>query len=732
MKNKIRLFWAAMLALASSISVLSQETAIETRFSGFYMGGAAPDFHPDYRALIQDGRLEAEATRWAEEALTAVAHFNFTPLERENLRLVKPDTKVGPNVIFIRGLVSRADIKTVERWKTDVHVFLVTVTLEFFDLASGEVFYTRTLAGQSPAETAKGVRLSPEKISLYFRECLKGTILELVKRTAEYYQPGLLQGRVVSVLDSASLVINLGRVQGIYKGMTLYFYGDDSTAQPAGMLKAETPQENLSLVKVIILQGEAPRRETAVKSFGANRLARQKDQTRYMVAGFPVISQYVSPEFKVDPQSLGQWLHDGLSEKSDLFMLAPLLAKLDSLGNLQVEEALFYAQETYSIFGNLAQSAALGNRAYPDILIKGAVSFAEIQPYQTPGAENLILKAGVSIQFYDRKTREFLYACQHEGFRVEKLVRDGDNVLRKPDLDAGFRTLCERVISEAAAKIAENYRPRVLQGKVTEILPDQTLNVVMEEPGANIGDAFDMLQVVEQVQDLDGKELGPLYKTYAIARLTGNAGENRFTAAVLVSDGQTPVQAGDLLRAEGKRAGEASGPLHQVSGWEIRGKVIAPEYRPPAGAVMMGWLFDALLSANKIRLLPPDFLREDFDMAEGGLRGGYFEPRDQGEIMLEDSRVAEISILGRLGHLDVQRKTTPFRNELKLIAGVEVAFTNAAGDTLLPPKQLALSKEEEQTKDTRSGEIVKGPIELSPEFDDLIREVISKLVEGLF
>lgn len=723
--NALIRFGLTVLVLAGFAGPLAaRDQEVETRFTSFFMGGATADFHPAYSRLLEDGRLEQEITQWTEQALAEISHFNFQPLERHNFGLQRPETRVGPQMLFIRGLVSRADVKRVERWKTDVHVFITSVTLEFFDLASGEVFYTRTLSGQAVSETARNAALPAEKSRHFFQECLRGTVTELVRRVGADYQPGILEGTIVEVLDTSRVVMDLGRVQGVYQGMTLYTY-DDPRGEAVGLIKAETPQENLSPASIIISQGRPPQRGTVVRSFGVNRRLKQTEQVRYMVSGFPVNRDLLAPEFQVDPQSLGQWLHDGLSEKASLFLLAPLLTRVDDAGNVQVQEALYKAQEAFSIFGNLARSAALGNRAYPDVLIKGSVNYADVQRFKTPGAEKLLLRVGISVAFYDRKTREFLYAWQHAGSRVESEVIENGKVLRKPDLEAGFRSLCETVISEAAVEIARHYKPVTSRGEIDAVPAHQSATVTLAQPGSGPGDLFQLQRMEKQIKGMDGQGLGALYRTYGIVKLAEPAGENRFTARLLVSDGQTEMQAGDLLIAEGKQERGLSGPLCQVSDWQVKGKVIAEAYSPAPAPLMMGALHDALLSTGKYRLLPPVFREHELTDDQAGLAAGYFEPQAHDELILPEKRVPEVRILGRLGYLELKKASGAFKDELKFTAGVELTFTGAGGDTLYQ-KQLALASKAERVKDS-AGRVVKGPIDLAPEFDALIRQVINTL-----
>ena len=704
----------------------ASEVPVASRFTSFFMGGASTGFHPSFAALSEDTAFTEEATQWVQAALSAVPHLNFTPLGRGPAGGVKVSAKVEPNTLFIRGLVSRADIKKVAHFSTDEYVFSTNVTLEFFDLVSGEVFYTRTLTGQVFKETPRGRELPSGEIDDLFRTCLKGTVENVVRQVGQGYQPGVLEGHIVVVADTSTVVLDMGRADGLYQGMTFYFY-DDPGGTPVGMIRTEAPQDRLCKAGIIVSQGAAPERGWTVRSFGVNRLNRQKGQTRYMVADFSSADpKRLPPGFEVDAQELGQWLHDGLSRHTDLFMLTPLLARLDSQGAVQVQEALWEAQTNYSVFGGLAQSTVLGRRAFPDIMVKGVIAHADIQSYATPGADNKILEVGISIEFYDRKTRDFLYSCQHSGRKVEKIVKEGGKVYRDLNLAASFRDLCKEVVREASLKIGEAYRPGPIQGRVASLEPGDTFSVTLPGRNAYAGDLFNVVRESESIAGLAGEDLGRLWKPYGIAKLTERTGEDKFAAKLLVSDGTTQVREGDLLRAEGRQANLAAGTLCQVVGWRVKGK-ICDDYicSPPR---LMEWLHDALLSTGKFRLLPPNFREEDAATAEVALTSGQFETRDQREIIYQGVRTPEILISGRLGLADVKRKVGEFKDVLKLRSGLEITFTNTAGDTLFSRK-LVGSRNLERVKSR--GKTVIGTKDLSPDFDKLAHNTIRELVERI-
>ena len=132
--------------------VYPQTGEVSTRFTSFFSDESIGDFFPAFKELIGTNNFEDVITQHIEAELVKIKHLNFIPT-RGTQQTVR---QTGPNTIFIRGLVTRADLKIVEHFATEEYVYNTNVTMEFFDLASGEVYYTRTLTGQVFDEKSKG------------------------------------------------------------------------------------------------------------------------------------------------------------------------------------------------------------------------------------------------------------------------------------------------------------------------------------------------------------------------------------------------------------------------------------------------------------------------------------------------------------------------------------------------------------------------------------------------
>ena len=724
-KKIFQLTFLLILIPFYGISAQSTEVIVECRFTSFFAEKSS-DFDPVFNRFTDSDDFKAFTSKWVEEAFIPIEHFNFKPLTQSISQIDDIATKVEPNTLFIRGIVSRADVKKVEHFSTDEFVFSTNASIEFFDLVSGEVFYTRTLTGQVFVEKPKETGIPDDEKRVIFEKCLKGTISELARLIGEDYSPGVLEGNIIKVLDDETVIIDLGLDDGLYQGMSFYYYNKPGSP-PSGLLKTEKPQQKFTSSRIIISQDSSLRKGMIVKSFGVNKLSNQKGITRYMVAEFSAANpEDLDPDFKVDSQSLGQWLHDGLSGNSDLFMLAPLLANLDSSGKVSIQNALQDAQLNYSIFGGLAQSAAMGNRGFPDVLVKGVITHAGIQTYITPGAENKVLEVGISVEFYDRKTRDYIYSCQNSKRKVEKVsIKDG-KVYRNLKFESSFRDLCKDLIRETTEKISAEYHPLSLVGNVVSVESDKLFEVSFNREGAQKGDLFNLSKKKEEIKDLEGESLGNFTSAIGIAKLTEPLGKNGFKAQVLVSDGINLVEKGNILSAEGRNDQLISGGLNQVIGWRAEGKI--DEGYEYSTRQLTEWLHDALLTTGGFRLLPPNFREGSMGIVEVGMALGQFEMRDQKDIIYQGVRVPEILISGRLGLAEYSRKKGEFKDKLNLTVGVQVTFTDVAGDTLFT-KKLAGKREIEQVKSR--GETVVGTEDLSPEFDDLTHNTIINLVRKI-
>jgi hypothetical protein len=73
------------------------------------------------------------------------------------------------------------------------------------------------------------------------------------------------------------------------------------------------------------------------------------------------------------------------------------------------------------VFGDVRESEILGNRAYPDLLVRGVITHALNQrKSRRLGYEAHTLVLGVALEIYDRRTRETLFSVAHEQSRLQR------------------------------------------------------------------------------------------------------------------------------------------------------------------------------------------------------------------------------------------------------------------------------------------------------------------------
>lgn len=706
-----------ILLFTFQIFLFAHNNLITTHFTNLYLGGSSSDFDPSFIKLCNKQDFQHKVISWINEDLNNISQLNF---QKNNQSVNK-----NSNKLYVRAILSRADIQEIIHFSLKHYNFNTNITFEFFDIITGEIFNSRTLTAQLVYEREKSHHITNVEKMENFKACLKGTIKNITDLIKVNYRPGILEGNIVEKLDNELVVIDLGKSHGISRGMTFKIYDGDSNTE-IGILKTMDPQENLCKATIVFTEKEI-KKGLIVKKPGINLNNENKSQLKYIVTNFePVSKDCISPEFNIESQSLGQWLHDGLSAHTNLFMLAPLLIDYDDDGNLITQKSIWETQVDFTLTSGLSATKTLGKLTFPDVLIRGLITNATVQEYITPGAQNQILRLGVSVEFYDRKTREFLYACQHSGERIEKIVKKDKIVYRDTDLDASFRELCKQVIKETTVKISEEYKPRTTHGKISNTNSDDKLEIQLISGNASTGDLFKIARVEKEVKDLNGKIIGDLNRQYGIIKLVQFLNGNNYKAQLIVSDGITKPQKNDLVWIEGKQENTITGKIFQVNLWTAKGE-ISDTYKYSL-TYLTESMHDELLKTGKFRMLPPNFRSKDLTMVESALTSGWFEVRDQSEIILQEIREPDIIIEGVLGLAEVSEEKGKYRDKIKLKSGIEVRFKNLDGEVLYKRRK-ASSIEIDKVKS--KGKIVTGAIDLSPEFDRITKTAITNIVKAV-
>lgn len=713
----MRIFAISLLFFGANL--FSQGNSITTYFTSLYLGGSSSDFDPSFLKLCDNPDFKQKVISWINEDLSTISQLNFQPGNTSSID--------KNNAIFLRAILSRADLQEVHHFSLKHYNFNTNVTFEFFDIITGNVFNSRTLTGQLVYEREKTHQITNVEREERYEECLRGTIKIITERIRKNYKPGILEGHIVEVLDNKTVVIDLGKSNGISKGMTFKIFGLNNNTE-VGILRTDNPQQNICKAEVVFTENNITvNKGMAVKKSGINLVNINKSQTKFIVTNFePVSKDCIPSEFNIESQSLGQWLHDGLSAHTNLFMLAPLLIDYDDKGNLVTQKPIWEAQVDFTTNSDLSATKTLGKLTFPDVLVRGLITHATVQEYITPGVQNQILRVGVSIEFYDRKTREFLYACQHSGKRIEKIVKKDGIVYRETDLDASFRELCKQVIKETAVKIGTEYKPMITHGKVSQTSSDNTLILQLTSGNSNTGDLFEIARIEKEIKNLNSQVIGELKRQYGIIKLIQSLGDDNFRAQLLVSDGKTKPQKNDLVWIEGKQKNITPGKIFQVNLWTAKGK-LSKTYKYSL-TYLTESLHDELLKTGKFRMLPPNFRGKDLTIAESALTSGWFEVRDQSEIILQEIRKPDIIIEGVLGLAETTEEKGKYRDKIKLKSGIEVKFITIEGEELYKRRK-ASSIEIDKVKS--KGEVVTGAVDLSPEFDKLTETAIKNIVKAV-
>lgn len=719
-------FSMVCLVLFGVTPVMTQD--IQTHFTGFYLGNELTDFDKTAVSLTKDAEFKEELIGWIDAAFKNTPGYNYLP---QKLITERHFNTVRPNTIFIRALLTRADIKKVEHFEVFEYVISTNVTFEFFNINSGEVFYTRSLTSQAFEEVAKNRTLSAGLKKAYFKACIKKAIDELALEIEKDYQPGVVKGHIVKVLNTGDIIINLGSVHKVSHGMSFYAY--DKSGNIVSLLKTERPQSKICRARVIASnQRRKPKRGMEVKYFGINtKMEASGDQT-FMVSGFSILNEDSLAEvFSVDKQSLGQWLHDDLSQHSNLVMLAPLLVQKSSSVNKKSAKPFWEAQIKYSTLSGVREAQVVGSRAFPDILVRGIVTGVDLIDYITPGVNNKVLRLNLLIEFYNRKTRQYVYSIQHFQQKVEKIVKNKGKVYRDLRLEKSFRELCESAIENAVKKLPVNFMTQA-EGVVKKPRKS-TFTASFSEGNLSVGTYVSLNRKIGDVKDLSGNKIEVLINEYGRARLIKESGSDKqFKARALVRNKKTPIKDGDVLIVEDKIT-DRSIKNFQVGNWVVRGKKIDSTYAHNIDQ-LSEWLHGALTDIQPSRLLPPIQRIPEMDIIEVALLSGEFEPADEGEIIFQDDAQPDVIVNARLGLVEIRElpESNQLRKVYNLRCGVEIVFTTLNGDTLA--KQQLSDQKVVKQQFRRSGEnyvMVEGPTNITREFDAMVLKIIGGLLRRM-
>ncbi len=679
--------------------------------------GAASEIDDDF--LENGGRdLAMKESERLVELLQALPQYRV-----HDSFFAEPSTELGSldaagDRVYVRGVVTRADVDRrkyfgdLELWQ-----FTIGLNLEFFDIRSGQVYYNRGIVSRVPVETATEIDRAYRRER--FAEAFRAGLDHLVMQCGKDYQPALLQTRVLQASAPDRVFVEGGADKGLRAGQVL----QGAQGEERWLLKVLQVESAFSRLEVLASsKGSAPPAGLMLGLPGANRSAGGSGPSLAVSGVMTVDPEALDPAFDLDNATLGQWLHDGLAEQSGLDLLPPLLA--DAGGEAgELASAFFDAQAAFSTYGDVRQDEIIGSRPLPDRLARGVVTHALNRRSERLGfvANELVL--GLTLEVYDRRSREVLATVSVEQSRLEKQ----NDSYRQADLLGAWRDLCRTALREGAKRLAAELPPAQRE---TSILVEN--GPWTADPGdLGAGRQLALYRPEEVIRDASGKDIGSWLRRYAVARTVASA--RGLELELLVDDGTAP-RAGDVIRYS-PRAGNR--PLARLVSLEVGGPKVREGYAPNAD-MLQAWLQTELLASGLFRMLPPESQQAAFDAADVRLAGGEFELGHTDEVLNASFPDEQVRIRARLGLARVTTETGDFRNRLTFSTGLELSFEDAAG----APLQWLTGKEAdrlravynlEATQELDRGRIVQGvrPEEYDTQLDLCAQQACRALVEKL-
>lgn len=657
----------------------------------------------------------------ATESVRLVSLLKTLPHYRVHDSFIEnPATSVGSlgkagNRIYLRGIVSRADIARNRYFGSEeLWTFSVTVSLEFFDIQSGQVYYTRSITSRAPVETSTEIDAAYRQEQ--FTLALRNGLTELVGRIGKDYLPSTTSARVIRVDGEDRVFLDAGSNRGFYPGLVVQLRGDTGN----WMLKLLDCGEGFSRARVQASSGGGlPPVGGRVQVDGLNSSAASGGR-RLAVAGVTTVDRgALDPAFSVDNATMGQWLHDALAESAALPLLPPLLA--DGGGTNALQAAFFDAQAAFSVFGDVRESEILGNRAYPDLLVRGVITHALTRKSRRLGYEAHTLVLGVSLEIYDRRTRETLFSVSHEQSRLEKQSEK----YRQSDLEGAWRDLAKLTLVEAAGLVVKGFKTGTRLVEVQKVEADGSLRLAADAR-VTPGQKLELVHPELELKDGEGKPLGTWQRVTGIVEIVPGSGAPM--ARVTLSDGSTPAK-GDRLVVPETLGGDR--PVARLESFEIKGDKVTEPFDPNPDMVL-AWLQRELAASGRFMMLPPASQQAAFDAADATLAGGEFKLADQGELLSPTFPEPEVLVKARLGLVRLTRTESEYKNKLKFEVGMELQFFYPDGSPWLLPNgtnRVGGVKfiDEEQVKDR--GQVVQGvPDE---EFDQAFTACLAQWTAGL-
>jgi len=562
--------------------------------------------------------------------------------------------------VWCRGVLTRVDeAETGLFGGLRLLTYSVGLRLEFFDIRSGQIWFGQGVTARLPVEAA--TTPDGETRRGFFREALDAALLEAAARAGRAYRPGSLEARVLEVEADGLLLLDRGTGDGLSPGAG----GEVQEGGTRWLVRVQEAESGWCRARVLASSGTgSPAAGAPARFTGVNGLL--------AVDGPPVaVAGVVLPDggrmdgaFDSDAATLGQWLHDALVDTRAFQLLPPLLAGSGSGSELAA--AFFRAQSLFSAVGDTRQDEIIGHRSLPQLLARVVVTHAGQTSSTRLGYEARVLRLGLLLEIYDRRTHEVLLSQVHEALRVEKHHED----YRRADLGAAWRDLARDGMKELARLASAGWNPGGRELAVTALEPDGRLRL---EGAAEPGERGVLRRPGAPVVDAAGREIGRRGTDIAMAEVDG---ARPATARVTLGDGRNTAALGDRLRLPANRP-RPNARVRQVT---LGGGKLEADWTPDTLQVAL-WAHQAL-AGGPFNLLAPAPLAAEVASAEVAMAGGEFLAVPVGEILLTEEPVPRVWVDVRVGLSRVERTATPYKAELRFVTGVELAFYDAANQPL--------------------------------------------------
>lgn len=402
--------------------------------------------------------------------------------------------------VYVRGNMSRVERTDVLKGGTVVNIILsVSCGIEFYDLGSGETYYSRMQTLQTVTQRSVTSPMSrTERRELYVQSS-QSLVDSLVVRARREYVPGSAIGTIVDQ-EGSLWIIDKGSTDGFVAGRNVIMEGTRTR------LHIVDGNEALCLAERSDQQGEAPAVGKVTTLIG-NSLERG-NVARVLVFPLEVVtSSLFDSSLNVDHASANQWLRDYLSSYGDL-NLVPLPG---SLARTQV-----WASRR----GTIAEQELVGNLTRPDYMAYPQVLYAFSTEEEGERGSVATLRVGVQMNIVDRLSGAILYNGIRHEIRSEPIAEG----LRELDIVDEYPSVLKDALFELSKQVGTEFKSSVSEGIIARIVGDKMK--VTDFKGLGNNQVLPLYRRVREVQRPQTKEVvGVLERRIGLVRLSSDGND---------------------------------------------------------------------------------------------------------------------------------------------------------------------------------------------------------------